>query len=614
MKTYLVTEITHRVDGTSVVHCVVPENQRSLTLRLAGRPYLPPVITGAAYIFTWKYHLGRKEIVTAAPAAIPNKLWPHIVSKNFYAKGLRLPNKIKLFLLSIDENSSKKLTEDLSKQSFGLFEQYLQEPYISELKLHCRRSKLLQDAMTSMMQSGISQQVSEAIYDLYGVAYSEVMQDPIKLMEFQFSNSTTMSKECRFLKWLEHKSSCGSTVINTSDIPFELSGAAEWCEQNKLVIGGSEKIQLTTHAIQQRLLRLEIQRVCHGFFPKYVHSEIDYAYSRYSGLMGFLYEQNFLEAVSTSINSRFSYILSDSATVTNQYITEASAIIQLLGNSPPHLVARDQNSAKYYSSADADITYINDLPDPDSSYRTVIIPDLHHYTTGEYYQLFKKLTDRDRIIAISNLAAATESHIGTQIARQLATYFPSVNITPVKSTVKLPYLETSELNILALISELSSDSKLVAICDHPTFITKINSMSLQRSKGVVLIAAGSAFKRNDKVTIHPPMAWPEPSFFCRLISTNDNGLYAEAPKGHIRISSTLLNNSFVSPGFAMTPELACSIGIMDAVLVCRDTSKDKLINMLLDFKITIKKCLTYRTIDFTGQLPYSIQRITPIVE
>lgn len=614
MKIYLVTDVSHRVDGTSVVHCVVPDNQRLLTLRLTSCPNLPPVIAGTAYHFTWKHHLGRKEIVTAAPASTPNKLWPHIVSNNFYAQDLRLPSKVKSILLSIDADISQKLIEDFSQQAFGLFEQYVPEPYISELKFCCRRFSNLQTALTSMMQAGITQQACEAIYDLYGEAYSEIIKSPTRLMEFQASNAKVISDECRALKWLDQNANCGSTIVNSSDIPVELWEAVNWCKQNKLVIGGIEKLQLVSHAVQQRLLRIEIQRVCRGFFPKHSNSEINYAYSRYSGLMGILYEQSFLEAVSTSVNSRFSYISSDSATTIHQYITEASAILQLLGNPPPYLVVRNKNDAQRYFTADADLTYLMDLPEPDLIYRTVIVPDLHHYTTGDYHQLFRKLTDKDRIVAISNLAAATEFHVGTQIARQLAAYFPSANITSATNTAILTNIEISDLDIQELALELNRERTLVAVCDHPGVIIAVNNISLHISEDVALISAGSIFRRNDKVTIHSPTLGSEPSIFCRLLSTNDKGVYAEAPGGYIRIPSSLLNKSFVSPGFAMTPELACSIGIKDAILVCRDTNKDMLIRMLLDIKITIKKCLTYSSIDLPDQLPCSIQRITPIVE
>lgn len=614
MKIYLVTEVSHRVDGTSSVHCVAPNNQRSLTLRLNSRPHLPPVIAGTAYNFTWKYKLGRKEILTAAPVSIPNELWSHMVSKNFYAHNLSLPSKIKSTLLSIDVDISKKLLEELPQLALGLFEHYVPEPYISELKLHCRHFSNLRVAITAMMQAGITQQACEAIYNLYGIAYSEVIQDPIKLREFQPSNATVMSDECRALKWLEQKANCGSTIVSDCDIPIELREAINWCKRNKLVISGIERLQLTTHAIQQRLLRLEIQRVCRGFFPKYSSSEIDYAYSRYSGLVGMLYEQNFLEAVSTSVNSRFSYISSDSVSTTDQYITEVSAILQLLGNPSPYFVVRNKADAQRYSSTDADLTYLMDLPEPNFSYRTLIVPDLHHYTAGDYHQLFKKLTDRDRVVAISNLAAATEFHVGTQIARQLAAYFPSTNITNVTKKSTLTNIKTSNLDMLELTSELNMERTLVAVCDHPSVITAVNNILSHRSEEVVLISSGSIFRRNDKVIIHSPTSRSEPSIFCRLLSTNDKGVYAEAPGGYIRIPSSLLNNSLVSPGFAMTPELACSMDIKDVILVCMDANKDTLTGMLLDFKITIKKRLTYSTIEFTDQLPSSIQRVTPIVE
>lgn len=614
MKTYLVTDINHRVDGTSIVRCIEKDNQRSLTLKLIGRPHLPPMLAGAAYNLTWKYHLGRKEILTATPISIPSKLWPHMVSKGFYADDLKLPNKVKSTLLNIDKETTKKLADSLPKQILGLFEEYLPEPYMSILKFHCNRFRDFQDAMTSMMSAGISQQSSEAIYSYYGADFSEIIKTPTKLMEFQASDETTKNKKCRLLNWLNHEANYGSTIINYSDIPAEFSGAVNWCKQNKLIIEGLGKVQLTSHAIQQRLLRIEIQRICRGFTPKYANSEIDYAYSRYSGLMGIYYEQNFPEAVSTSINSRFSYISAESVNITNQYINEVSAILQILGNPPPLLIIRNQTNGHHYSNADADLNFLNDLPHSDSGYRTIIIPDLHHYTIGAYHLLFKKLTERDRIIAISNLATATDFNVGSQIAKQLATYFPSASITNATHPATLIKIDTLPLDIPKIVSDLNNKRALVAVCDHPDIIKKLNNISRQQSQETVFISGSSVFRRTDKIIIHPPALQPESSFFCRLISTNDNGVYADSTDGHMRIPSSLLNNSSVSLGFAMTPEMACSIGIKEAVLVCRSSHKDGILRLLLDHKVTVERCFTYSDTELPYERHSSIQRITPTIE
>lgn len=614
MKTYLVTDISHRVDGTSIVRCIEKDNQRSLTLKLIGRPHLPPILAGAAYNLTWKYHLGRKEILSATPISIPSKFWPHMVSKNFYADDLKLPNKVKSILLNIDRATTTKLADNLHKPTFGLLEEYLPEPYISILKFHCNRFLDFQDAMTSMMRAGISQQSSEAIYSYYGADYSEIIKTPAKLMEFQASEETTKNKECRLLNWLHQETNYGNTIINYSDIPAEFNDAVNWCKENKLIIEGLGKVQLTPHAIQQRLLRIEIQRICRGFTPKYANSEIDYAYSRYSGLMGIYYEQNFPEAVSTSINSRLSYISAESANITNQYITEVSAILQILGNPPPLLILRKQTNDHHYSNADADLNLLNELPPQDSGYRTIIIPDLHHYTIGDYHLLFKKLTERDRIIAISNLTTATNFNVGTQIAKQLATYFPSVSITNATCPAKLIKIETSTLDIPEIVSCLNSERTLVAVCDNPDIIKKLNNISRQQSQEVVLISGTSVFRRTDKITIHSSVPQSEPSFFCVLLSTNDKGVYAEASDGYVRIPSSLLKDSFVSLGFAMTSEMACSIGIKNAILVCRNSKKNGLLSLLLDHKITIKRCFSYSDTELPYELHGSMQRITPTIE
>jgi len=614
MKIYFINEIIHRVDGSSVLNCASLTNRRMLKLRQTGDNQLPPIFKGTAYSITWKYHLRHRIIVTIAPITTPQTFWPNLILNNFYAHDLNIPQKIRYKLLRLPTLIVKRMIEDLSQQNFDLYKHYLPEPYLSELQFHCKRFTAFKTAITLMMHKGISQQASEAIYNIYGSDYSEILSNSTKLCAIQTFNSKALSKELCAFKWLIHQASCGSTIINSSDIPAQHREAIEWCRKNRLIIGGMDKFQLVYHAVQQRSIRLEMQRISTAFFPKYANSEIAYAHSRYSGLVGFFRNQQYLEQVSTSINSRISYICSDSLAITKEFITELSATLQLLGSPEPYLVIRNQNGAQIYSDADAILTTLNNFPKLNPDYRTFIIPELHHFTGGEHLLLLKQITERDRIIAISNLNIATDFEVGTQIAKQLSAYFPTTHISNSDHVSISDNISTLSFDISKIISKLKDVRMLVAICDHPEIISIINRSLHNESFETVLISNGSVFKRHDKVIIQPNTARIESAFLCRLLSTNDRGVYAESLEGHIRIPAVLLRNSWASLGFAMTPELACSIGIADAVLVCKDVKKRSLLNALQDYKISIKTCFTYHDNEAPTNLPFSIQRVTPTVE
>ena len=101
---------------------------------------------------------------------------------------------------------------------------------------------------------------------------------------------------------------------------------------------------------------------------------------------------------------------------------------------------------------------------------------------------------------------------------------------------------------------------------------------------------------------------------CTLLATSDKGIYADSPSGPKRISAQVLNESQTVTGFAMVPEVACTIGIKEVILVCRASNEDTLSKTLMSYGINIQSCLTYQNTEHSLKLSCSIQRIVPFVE
>lgn len=614
MTIYLVNEISHRLDGTTVVNCITQGSHRQLNLRLSAGSSDTAILVGSAYDCTWRFKLGIRNVTSASPATIPGSFWPVLVSKSFYIPNLTLPKKLRLILLGLTPSLQTQLLSSLSKHDTALFEGYLPEPYLSELTFHVAQSQQRHLTLSAMVRAGMSASNSEAIFAAHGKDSLQVIKDPMKLRQFQPILPDSLNDGYRLIEWLERNAKCGSTIVNELDIPPGLRHRIDWCKTQKLLIGGMGKVQLVTHAIQQRLLRQQIQRVTDGFFPRYAASEIDYAYSRYSGLLGTLDGQDFYEAVSTAINSRISYLSSSSLPSTLDFISELSAMIQLLGAQAPLIVVRSKEHTLRYSSLDSEFKLISELPHIEDGYRSFIAPDLHHYSISEYHCLFSTLTSKDRLVAISDLANSTPHYPGTQIARQLSTYFQNTTIRSHLSNAVQSTVQHLPFEILGITNLLRTSKNLTAICDDMGLTATINNSSRGYSETIVLATPNETFRRGDKVIINPCASSELPSFFCTLLSTNDKDIYAESSSGPMRISAQVLNDAQGVSAFAMIPETACSIGIKEAILVCKDLNKINLFSMLMDYGINIKACYTYQDTEHSLKLPPSIQRVIPIVE
>lgn len=615
MTTYLVNRTSHRLDGTTVVNCITQGNHRQLNLRLCQGSSDTAILAGSAYDFTWHFKLGIRNVTAVQPATIPNCFWPVLVSKNFYTQNLTLPKKLKSVLLRLAAPLQAQLLSSLSKHDATLFEGYLPEPYLSELTFHVAESQQRQVILSAMQRAGVSTSNSETIFAIYGKESLQVISDPMKLRQFQsLPAPDSLHNGHRLIEWLDRNAKCGSTFANEQDIPPGLRNQIDWCKSKKLIIVGKGKVQLVTHAIQQRLLRQQIQRVCEGFFPRYAPSEIEYAYSRYSGLMGTLDGQDFFDSVSTAINSRISYVSSGDLPSTLKYMSELSAIIQLLGAQTPYIIVRSKVQVLRYSKLDIECKLISELSHIDENYRTLIAPDLHHYTIIEYHSLFSSLTNKDRLVAISDLTNSTPNLPGTQVARQLSKYFPNPIISARSSNAVESKVQSLPFELPVITNLLRSSKNLTAICDNVGLTTMINSSSANRTTPIVMVTPDKTFRKNDRIVIQPLPSTGIQPFFCTLLSTNDKGIYVESHSGSTRISSLTLAGALSYTGFAMPPEVACSIGIKEALLVCKDSIKAALSRMLIDYGMNIKVCFTYQDTEYSLSHSPCIQRITPRVE
>ncbi|MGR6653223.1 hypothetical protein [Pseudomonas entomophila] len=614
MTIYLVNEISHRLDGTTVVNCITQRSHRRLNLRLSAGSSDTAILVGSAYDCTWRFKLGIRNVTSVLPATIPDCFWPVLVSKSFYIPNLTLPKKLRSTLLGLSPPLQTQLLSSLSKRETTLFEGYLPEPYLSELAFHIAESQQRHLTLSAMLRAGISVRNSEAVFAVHGKESLQVIKDPMRLRQFQPLAPDSLHDGYRLIEWLERSAKCGSTIINELDIPPDLRHRIDWCKSQKLIIGGMGKVQLVTHAIQQRLLRQQIQRVSDGFFPRYAASEIDYAYSRYSGLMGTLDGQDFYEAVSTAINSRISYLSSSSLPSTLDFISELSAMIQLLGAQAPLIVVRSKEHTLRYSSLDSECKLISELPQIEDGYRSFIAPDFHHYSISDYHSLFTALTPKDRLVAISDLANATTHYPGSQVARQFSEYFQHADIPGSPGSAIKSINDTTPFDLLVAIEKLKANKRLAAICDDMGIAETINRFSVNMSEDVLLATPDRTYYKYDKAIIYPQISSGLSPFFCTLLSTSDKGIYADSPSGPKRISAQVLNESQTVTGFAMVPEVACTIGIKEVILVCRASNEDTLSKTLMSYGINIQSCLTYQNTEHSLKLSCSIQRIVPFVE
>jgi hypothetical protein len=571
---------------------------------------------GRTYDFTWKYYQGLKVILAAKPVPTPTEFWEKLISSSFYVEGLHLPSKIKLNLLTLNVKFISAMLEQLYHGNYTLLDSVLPEPYASAYVFHNKQKDSLFSALFEMTRLGLSQPAAETLYFLYGGNYKATLATPEKLFDHPLPESLKATPKYGLIEFINQKAACGITILDNLTIPQVFQSSIDACRKQGLIVTGLNKLQLSTHAIQQRLLRLELQRLTRGFYPRYAESEITYSYSRYFGIIGTLDKVNFQSQVTTAINSRLTYLSCDSHNRASSYIDELSAILQILGHSVPYLVTRTKRESDYFSNNIIDVAAITlkALPTSDKSYRTIIIPNFHYYTLAELHQLFTKLTERDRIVAMSDLNRATHSHSGTLVAKQLAKYFPQEDISSREQQIHLHTNEPLKFNSLKVKQDLMESHLRVAVCDNHELAHAINQLLLDPSQPTVLIKSNSAYKKHDRVIIHHLGTHGDSPVHCQLLSTNDNGIYAASRLGYIRISASSLHASTVSHAYAMTVEMAIDLEIPEVILVSSWAHTPTLRTLLADHGIRVIRSYVYSAADFPDFGIPAIQRITPMVE